>query len=73
MTGPLLTFTEAAQRLNVTESWLRSRVKARTVPHTRLGRFIRFTEADLDAIVAAAAEPVVGPKPWPRRLHAASP
>lgn len=48
----LFTVTEAAEVLNVPVSWLRSAVAAGQVPHSRLGRHVRFTEAHLAAIVA---------------------
>ena len=51
----LLTFTEAATWLAVTESWLRRAVAAKRVPHRRIGRAVRFSPDDLDQIVAAAA------------------
>jgi hypothetical protein len=51
----LLDFAAAAARLGVTQSWLERQATARTVPHRRLGRVIRFSEDDLAAIVAAHA------------------
>lgn len=48
----LYTPAEAAERLKVTESWLKKRVAARTIPHTRIGRHIRFSDNDLAALVA---------------------
>ncbi|MFD0883129.1 helix-turn-helix domain-containing protein [Streptosporangium algeriense] len=56
----LLTFREAAQRLNVPESWLREKVAKRQVQHTRLGKHVRFTEKDIEAIIQAAQQPAVG-------------
>lgn len=50
MTAALRNFTEAAEWLNVSESWLRKQVAARLVPHTRLGRNVRFTDENLQAI-----------------------
>jgi hypothetical protein len=43
-----LDFTEAAEELGVKESWLRDNVKK--LPHKKLGRFVYFTDADLDRI-----------------------
>lgn len=43
-------FKTAAEWLHVSESWLRKQVAARQVPHTRLGRNVRFTDEDLAAI-----------------------
>jgi excisionase family DNA binding protein len=53
----LLTPAEAAIRLQVRESWLRNKAAARAIPCTFLGKHLRFSEADLAAIVAGAAQP----------------
>lgn len=53
----LLTVQQAAAQLNVPVSWLRGRVANRAVACTRLGRHVRFTQAQLAAIVAAAEQP----------------
>jgi excisionase family DNA binding protein len=53
----LLTPAEAAIRLQVRESWLRKKAAGRTIPCTFLGKHLRFSEADLAAIVAGAAVP----------------
>jgi excisionase family DNA binding protein len=59
--GPLLyTPAEAAKRLRVRESWLRKKAAARQVPCTFLGKHLRFSPADLAAIIAASARPAVG-------------
>ncbi len=58
----LYTPAEAAQRLRVRESWLRKQAAARQVPCTFLGKHLRFSTADLAAIIAAARAPV-GRKP----------
>jgi excisionase family DNA binding protein len=47
----LFTIAEAAVVLNVPENWLRKKVTAGDVPHTRLGRHVRFTDAHLDQII----------------------
>lgn len=54
---PLYTPAAAAQQLAVRESWLRRRAAARAVPCTFLGRHLRFSRADLEAIARAAAHP----------------
>lgn len=53
----LYTIADAADLLNVPFSWLRDKVTAGEVPHTRLGRHVRFTEAHLAQIVAAGEQP----------------
>jgi excisionase family DNA binding protein len=55
----LLSIEDAARVLNVPVHWLRKKVTAREVPHTRLGKHVRFTRAHLDEIVAAGEQPVV--------------
>lgn len=45
----------AANRLGVSYDWLSERVRARSVPHRRLGRLVKFTDADLEAIVEQMA------------------
>ena len=52
-----------AQRLQTRESWLRKQAAARQVPCTFLGEHLRFSTADLAAIIAAAARAPVGRKP----------
>ena len=54
---PLHTPAEAARLLAVPESWLRRQVTARLVPHTRLGKHLRFSHADLVVIATTAAQP----------------
>ncbi|MHB2023128.1 MAG: helix-turn-helix domain-containing protein [Mycobacteriales bacterium] len=67
----LLTIPQAAAVLNVAENWLRKKVTAAQVPHTRLGRHVRFTEEHLRQIVAAG-EQAVPPSP-PRGRRGLSP
>jgi len=54
----LLTIDQAAERLGVPRTWLRDKVSARAVPHTRLGKHVRFTAAHLASIVAAGEQEV---------------
>ena len=54
--APLLfTPAQAAQLLQVRESWLRRRAARRLVPCTFLGKHLRFSRADLDAVAAGVA------------------
>ena len=64
----LYTPAEAAERLKVTETWLKKRVSARSIPHTRIGRHIRFSDADLAALVAQSG---VSPTTTPLRRKSA--
>lgn len=41
-------YTEAAERLNIPEKWLRERIS--TLPHRKFGKFVQFAEEDLRAI-----------------------
>jgi excisionase family DNA binding protein len=62
----LYTIAEAAQALNVPLTWLRDKATAGVVPHTRLGRHVRFTKAHLVQIVALGERRVpaqAGPRP----------
>lgn len=61
----LLTPSEVADLLGVSETWLRRRAASRLIPCTRLGRQLRFTPGQVDTIVETAAqnavaEPVYG-------------
>lgn len=62
MTAPsleLFTIVEAAELLRVPEGWLRKRVSAQAVPHTRLGKHVRFTADHLQQIVARDEQPAL--------------
>ena len=61
----LYTPTQAAQLLQVRESWLRRRAAQRRVPCTFLGKHLRFSAANLDQIIADAARPNRGATPTP--------
>ena len=50
-----LTVEEAAERLGVKRSWIYERTRRNTIPHRKLGKFVRFTEQDLRAIAEAAS------------------
>lgn len=56
-----LTYAQAAEELpDVTEAWLRRHIKR--LPHTKVGRAVYFTDADLDRIdVLFHHEPTTGP------------
>src|SRR5690348_1897050 len=56
--APLLyTPEQAAALLQVPASWLRKKASARTIPCTFVGKHLRFSQADLVAIITAAAQP----------------
>lgn len=56
----LLTTAEAAAVLSIPEGALAKRVAARAVPHTRIGKHVRFTPGHLGQIITAGEQPVVG-------------
>ena len=60
---------EAAERLKVRESWLRRKAAERQVACTFVGKHLRFSAADITAIIAAGTTPPTGRKP-PRRTRA---
>ena len=45
----LLDARAAAELLSVPASWMLAQARAGKVPHVRLGRYVRFDEADLRA------------------------
>ncbi|MEV5301123.1 helix-turn-helix domain-containing protein [Amycolatopsis methanolica] len=53
----LFTPAQAAELLQVRESWLRRRAARRQVPCTFLGKHLRFSRANLEQIVTDAALP----------------
>jgi excisionase family DNA binding protein len=77
MTAPtlpdrLLNIAELAEYLGVPFTWVRDKVTARALPHTRVGRHVRFAPVHIAAIVAAGEEPALnGPLATPRARKAA--
>lgn len=65
----LFTFAEAAQITTLPESWLRKAVTERRIAFRKIGKHVRFAQADLDALVAATA---VAPALTPLRPARAS-
>jgi excisionase family DNA binding protein len=49
---PLLTVAEVAAVLRMSEGWVRKGILEGTLPFTKLGRSIRFTQAQVEAIIA---------------------
>jgi excisionase family DNA binding protein len=58
----LYTVEEAANRLGLKPSWLYERTRKNALPCRRLGKYVRFSDADLSAIIADAD----GGKEWTR-------
>lgn len=64
MTAPtlpdrLLDIDGLAEYLGVPRSWVRDKITARALPHTRIGRHVRFAPEHVAAIVAEGEEPVI--------------
>lgn len=55
----LYTTEQAAAQLAISPSFLRRGATAGVLPHTRVGRFIRWSDADLEQVVALGQRPVV--------------
>jgi excisionase family DNA binding protein len=65
----LFGIADAAALLRVPEGWLRKKVTAGAVPHSRLGKHVRFTPDHLRRIVAAGeVEPLPTPATRERGL-----
>jgi len=47
----LLTANELAERLGVPAKWPLAQARDGHIPHVRLGRYVRFDEADVHALV----------------------
>lgn len=52
--GPLLDIPSAALRMGVTERFMKRLVEERRIPYFKIGKFIRFSEEDLDDFLIAA-------------------
>jgi excisionase family DNA binding protein len=56
----LFTLREAASYLGVTERRMRRAVERREVPFTKIGKLVRFRQADLDKFIEANLVPAKG-------------
>lgn len=66
--GPLLySIAEAAKRLGVTASWLRTESAVGRVPHRLIGSHRTFSEEDLEQIIKDAYRPSSGRTRYGRR------
>ena len=50
----LFTVDEAAAQLGVSPSWLYLRTSKKVIPFRKLGKYVRFSESDIKAIVDQA-------------------
>lgn len=60
MSEPLLDKDQLAIRLNVPPSWVRNAITARSIPITWIGRHARFSEDDVEQILAAGKKQSAG-------------
>lgn len=60
---PLLTIPEFAELLGVKRGWVAKRVSARRIQFTPAGRYIRFSEADVDAFIATNVQKPITTSP----------
>jgi excisionase family DNA binding protein len=67
MATALLTAQQASELLNVPGSWILAEARADRIPHVRLGRYVRFDGAELEAWWRTRAQ-----GPWRDRGAAAS-
>lgn len=59
MTGRLLDKEQLAELLEVPVGWVTKAVTARLIPHTRVGKHVRFSETDVAEIVESRRVPAV--------------
>jgi excisionase family DNA binding protein len=57
MSQVLFTFAQAAEMTALPESWLRKAVTERRIPFRKVGKHVRFSAADLDALIEQTAVP----------------
>ena len=50
----LYSVQEAAAKLCVSSKWLYERTRKNAIPYRRLGKYVRFSDSDLEAIIKSA-------------------
>ena len=55
----LFTLERAAELLAVPEAWLQSKAGRREIPSTQIGKHLRFSVADITAIIREGARPAL--------------
>lgn len=66
MSEPLKNYEQASAWLGVPSRWLQARVQKGLVPHIRLGKHVRFTQAQLDQLVEESELPARNARPSSR-------
>lgn len=56
---PLLDINAVAERLGVSDRFVRRLVATRRIPYVKVGRLVRFHPEDIDHYTAAATRPAV--------------
>jgi excisionase family DNA binding protein len=51
----LMDAEQASKLLGVPKSWLLAQARAGKAPHVRLGRYVRFQQSDIEALIASGA------------------
>lgn len=59
MTARLLSLEEAAERLGVTERWMRRARFERRIGVVKLGHLVRVPEDELERLIASGTEPAL--------------
>lgn len=67
-----LTVQELAEYLGVSVSWVQKQCAARTIPHSRVARQIRFTAEHIEQILDAGEQPVARAAVVPIRVRRAA-
>jgi predicted DNA-binding transcriptional regulator AlpA len=49
--GPLYTVSQVSVILQLPETWIYERTRKHAIPHRKLGKYVRFTDSDLSAII----------------------
>ena len=52
----LFTITEAAEVLRIPISWLYERTRRNAIPCRKIGKYVRFTEGDLQEIISSSEQ-----------------
>jgi excisionase family DNA binding protein len=52
----LFTIKEAAEALRIPISWLYERTRRNAIPCRRIGKYVRFTEGDLQEIISSSEQ-----------------
>jgi excisionase family DNA binding protein len=53
----LFTIQEAAEALRIPISWLYERTRRNAIPCRRIGKYVRFSQQDLNEIISSSDQP----------------